>query len=72
MSISTCALASVTPSSAKTELARRRLMKIVAGVYRSDSGSIFNDSPRQARERGISMIHQELNLSVGENIFLCV
>ena len=57
------------------------LMKIVAGVYRSDSGSIrlggvpiLNESPRQALERGISMIHQELNLapnlSVAENVFL--
>src|SRR6266516_4510556 len=57
------------------------LMKIVAGVYRPDSGSIrlggqliVNDSPRQARQRGISMIHQELNLapnlSVAENMFL--
>ena len=57
------------------------LMKIVAGVYLPDAGSvrlagksIVNDSPRQALERGISMIHQELNLapnlSVAENIFL--
>ena len=57
------------------------LMKIVAGVYRPDSGTIrlagqpmLNDSPRQALERGISMIHQELNLapnlSVAENVFL--
>jgi ABC-type sugar transport system ATPase subunit len=57
------------------------LMKIVAGVYHSDSGTILlggqpmhNDSPRQALERGISMIHQELNLapnlSVAENVFL--
>src|SRR3989442_8404636 len=57
------------------------LMKIVAGVYRADSGSIrlrgvpvLNESPRQALERGISMIHQELNLapnlSVAENVFL--
>jgi len=57
------------------------LMKIVAGVYRPDSGSIrldgapiLNESPRQALERGISMIHQELNLapnlSVAENVFL--
>src|SRR5207248_9296540 len=57
------------------------LMKIIAGVYRPDSGSmrlggelIVSDSPRQARERGISMIHQELNLapnlSVAENMFL--
>ena len=57
------------------------LMKIVAGVYRPDAGTILmagqslvNETPRQARERGISMIHQELNLalnlSVAENIFL--
>ena len=57
------------------------LMKIVAGVYHPDSGSIrlggqpiLNDNPRQALERGISMIHQELNLvpnlSVAENVFL--
>src|SRR5690349_19759497 len=46
------------------------LMKIVAGVYRPDAGSIalagetiVNETPRQARERGISMIHQELNLA---------
>jgi ribose transport system ATP-binding protein len=56
-------------------------MKIVAGVYQPDAGSIriagepiVNESPRQARERGISMIHQELNLapnlSVAENMFL--
>ena len=57
------------------------LMKIVAGVYRPDAGTIrlareaiVNDSPRQALERGLSMIHQELNLapnlSVAENVFL--
>src|SRR5437588_8781846 len=57
------------------------LMKIVAGVYHPDSGTIrlggqpmLNESPRQALERGISMIHQELNLapnlSVAENVFL--
>jgi ribose transport system ATP-binding protein len=57
------------------------LMKILAGVYRPDGGSvrlggeaILNETPRQALERGISMIHQELNLapnlSVAENVFL--
>src|SRR5437763_1566677 len=57
------------------------LVKVGAGVYRPDSGSvrlagqpIVNESPRQALERGISMIHQELNLapnlSVAENVFL--
>ncbi len=57
------------------------LMKILAGVYRADGGTIrlgsqpiVNDSPRQALERGVSMIHQELNLApnltVAENVFL--
>jgi ribose transport system ATP-binding protein len=57
------------------------LMKIVAGVYAADAGAVLLDgqptdvdSPRRALERGISMIHQELNLvpnlSVAENVFL--
>lgn len=57
------------------------LMKILAGVYRKDSGSIEIDGraveiadPTSARRLGIHMIHQELSLvphlSVGENIFL--
>jgi len=57
------------------------LMKIVSGVYAPDSGSIrfmghpvqFTH-PRQAQERGISIIHQEFNLlperTVAQNIFL--
>jgi len=57
------------------------LMKIVAGVCTPDSGelrlegrSVRLDSPRQALECGIAMIHQELNLlptmSVAENIWI--
>jgi ABC-type sugar transport system ATPase subunit len=57
------------------------LMKILAGAYAPDSGTILIDgrpvsieSPRAAQEFGISTIYQELNLvdalSVGENIFL--
>jgi len=57
------------------------LMKIVAGVCTPDSGelrlegrSLRLDSPRQALEYGIAMIHQELNLlptmSVAENIWI--
>ena len=57
------------------------LMKILAGVYRPDSGHILIDdktvnldNPRQAQAQGINIIHQELNLipylSVAENIFL--
>ncbi len=57
------------------------LMKILAGVYKPDSGQILMDgkpvtldNPRQAQAQGIAIIHQELNLipylSVAENIFL--
>jgi len=57
------------------------LMKILAGVNHADAGSvrlqsrpIQNANPRQALERGVTMIHQELNLapnlSVAENVFL--
>ena len=59
------------------------LMKILAGVYTYDSGEIeykgetlsTNISPLEVQRRGISMIHQELNLledlTVSQNIFLC-
>ena len=57
------------------------LMKIVAGVYQPDAGTITLDGeevqfqhPRQAQERGITIIHQEFNLlperTVAQNIFL--
>lgn len=57
------------------------LVKIISGVYTRDSGDmiIFGKrvdelTPRKARELGVAMIHQELNLcphlSVAENIFL--
>src|SRR5437879_7243411 len=57
------------------------LMKILAGVYHPDSGTIVLDgqamvidTPSQARSLGISIIHQELNLapnlSVAENIVM--
>jgi ABC-type sugar transport system ATPase subunit len=57
------------------------LMKILAGAYPSDSGTIRVDgqpvaieSPRAAQNLGIYTIYQELSLvdalSVGENIFL--
>ena len=59
------------------------LMKILAGVYTCDSGEIeykgeklgLNITPMDVQRRGISMIHQELNLledlTVAQNIFLC-
>ncbi len=57
------------------------LMKILAGIYHPDSGTIeiddqlvSIDTPNKARALGISIIHQELNLapslSVAENISL--
>jgi ribose transport system ATP-binding protein len=57
------------------------LMKILGGAYRKDAGDIRLDgqpveigSPRAARDLGIRVVYQELNLvphlSVAENIFL--
>lgn len=57
------------------------LMNIIAGVFRQDTGevklagqSVRFASPREARDAGITMIYQELNLvanlSVAQNIFL--
>jgi len=57
------------------------LMKILSGVYSRDGGEIRLDgqpveiaSPRQAQDRGISIIHQELalmrDLTAAQNIFI--
>ncbi len=57
------------------------LMKILAGVYKRDSGDILCDgqpvdfhNPREAQAAGIGIIHQELqlmnHLSVAQNIFI--
>lgn len=57
------------------------LMKIITGLYTLDEGEIFLNGekfdilgPKDARNKGISIIHQEFNLfpnlSVAENIFL--
>ncbi|QUH30831.1 sugar ABC transporter ATP-binding protein [Vallitalea guaymasensis] len=57
------------------------LMKILTGVYKKDAGRIFYKgeeinitNPRMARDLGISIIHQELNLmpdlTVAQNIFI--
>lgn len=57
------------------------LMKVVSGVYQPDAGQILLEGqpvhfhhPREAQERGISIIHQEFNLlpdrTVAQNIFL--
>ncbi|MHC1772880.1 MAG: sugar ABC transporter ATP-binding protein [Flexilinea sp.] len=57
------------------------LMKILSGVYFKDEGKIIVDgeevdfqNPRAAQDKGICIIHQELNLcrhlSIAENIYL--
>ena len=57
------------------------LMKVMAGVYQDYEGRILLNGqpvafagPRQAQERGVAMIHQELNLiaglSIAENLSL--
>ncbi|MGG1314044.1 sugar ABC transporter ATP-binding protein [Cohnella laeviribosi] len=57
------------------------LMKIIGGVYKPDEGEIVYrgqivqwQSPQQARNSGISVIHQELklaaNLSIAENVLM--
>jgi ribose transport system ATP-binding protein len=57
------------------------LMKVIAGVHGADSGEFKVDgepvhfrSARDARARGVAMVHQELSvapdLSVAENVFL--
>ncbi|MCJ7709788.1 MAG: sugar ABC transporter ATP-binding protein [Chloroflexi bacterium] len=57
------------------------LMKVLAGIYRRDAGTIKVkgnaveiNTPRAAQDLGISIIHQELNLmghlTVAQNIFI--
>lgn len=57
------------------------LMKILTGVYERSSGEIYYkgekvnfNSPKESQEKGIGIIHQELNLlpnlTIAENIFL--
>lgn len=57
------------------------LMKVMTGIYQKDAGSLFYQGvetnfrgPKDSQERGVSIIHQELNLipglSIAENIFL--
>lgn len=57
------------------------LVNVLSGVYLPDEGSIFLDgkpyqpsSPKDARDRGVVMVHQELalapHLTVTENLFL--
>ncbi len=57
------------------------LIKILSGAYQPDAGEIFIEgerqhykTPKEANEKGVSIIYQELNylndLTVAENIFL--
>lgn len=56
------------------------LMKVLGGIYQQDEGEIFIDgrlvtldTPRDAQDAGVSIVHQELslfsNLTVMENVF---
>ncbi|HCL03615.1 MAG TPA: D-xylose ABC transporter ATP-binding protein, partial [Lachnoclostridium phytofermentans] len=45
------------------------LMKILTGIYSKDSGAILYDgkeiefkNPREAKDAGITIVHQELNM----------
>ena len=57
------------------------LMKILSGIYSKEEGEIYLDgelchfqNPKEAQNKGIAIIHQEMNLcndlTVRENIFL--
>ena len=57
------------------------LIKVLSGVYQPDGGvikmydkEVHFDVPKQAREAGVGVIHQELNyvpsVSIAENIFM--
>ena len=57
------------------------LIKVMTGIYNMDSGSLYVGSSKvdfrnvnDSQEKGIAVIHQELNLipelSITENIFL--
>lgn len=57
------------------------LMKIITGIYHPDEGEIYLhgekvvfQTPKQALNSGISMIHQELSpildMTIAENLFL--
>lgn len=57
------------------------LMKVLTGIYRKDSGKIIYEgkevefnSPKEAQDAGIVIVHQELNmlghLTVAQNIFI--
>lgn len=57
------------------------LMKILTGIYCKDSGAIIYDgkevdfkNPREAKDAGITIVHQELNmmnhLTVAQNLFI--
>jgi ribose transport system ATP-binding protein len=53
------------------------LMKVLSGVYQPDEGRIFMngdrmypENPRHARELGISIIYQELNLTRNQTVWM--
>jgi len=51
------------------------LMKCLFGIYKQDSGSIYLDgeevsfkNPKEALDRGVAMVHQELNQALKRNV----
>ena len=57
------------------------LMKILSGIYSKDAGEVYIEgelcdfqNPKEAQNKGVAIIHQEMNLcndlTVSENIFL--
>ena len=73
--------ATVTAIIGENGAGKSTLMKILSGVYADYEGRILLNgqevrfaNPKEAQEKGISIIHQELNLipdlSIADNIFL--